>query len=100
MGPLDQVSVGDSPRARAAMPLGSLDQVPIGDSTRVASLDGDDPTTCRLLELGLTPGVRVRVVRRAPLGDPLELELRGYRLSIRRTDARRVAVTAAPASPR
>jgi ferrous iron transport protein A len=79
--------------------MGSLDQVAIGDSTRVAHLDGEDPTTCRLLELGLTPGVSVRVVRRAPLGDPLELELRGYRLSIRRTDARRVAVTA-PGAPR
>jgi Fe2+ transport system protein FeoA len=46
------------------------------------------------LELGLTPGVEVRVVRRAPLGDPVELELRGYRLSIRRTEARRITVTA------
>ncbi|MBM3954949.1 MAG: ferrous iron transport protein A [Planctomycetes bacterium] len=72
----------------------SLDQVAIGGATRVTRVDGDDPAACRLLELGLTPGVEVRVVRRAPLGDPVELELRGYRLSIRRTEARRVAVTA------
>jgi Fe2+ transport system protein FeoA len=42
--------------------------------------------------MGLTPGVAVRVVATAPLGDPLELELRGYRLSLRRHDAARVVV--------
>jgi Fe2+ transport system protein FeoA len=55
-------------------------------------VSGDDPTTLRLLEMGLTPGVYVRVVGTAPLGGPLELELRGYRLSIRRHDAARVAI--------
>jgi Fe2+ transport system protein FeoA len=44
--------------------------------------------------MGLTPGVSVRVVAHAPLGDPLELEVRGYRLSLRRSDAARVAVSA------
>ena len=80
--------------------MGSLDQVAIGSATRVAHVEGEDSTACRLLEMGLTPGVSVRVVRRAPLGDPLELEVRGYRLSIRRTDARRIAVTAAANRPR
>jgi ferrous iron transport protein A len=45
-----------------------------------------------LLEMGLTPGVVCRVIGRAPLGDPLEIEVRGYRLSIRRAEAARVAV--------
>jgi ferrous iron transport protein A len=44
------------------------------------------------LEMGLTPGVEVTVVGTAPLGDPIELELRGYRLSIRRNEAARVVV--------
>jgi len=45
-----------------------------------------------LLEMGLTPGVEVTVVSAAPLGDPVEIELRGYRLSIRRNEAARVVV--------
>jgi ferrous iron transport protein A len=44
------------------------------------------------MEMGLTPGVELALVGVAPLGDPLELELRGYRLSIRRTEAARVEI--------
>jgi len=46
----------------------------------------------RLMEMGLIPGTGVRVVRLAPMGDPMELELRGYRLSIRLAEAARVQV--------
>ena len=48
----------------------------------------------RLLEMGLLPGTRVRVVRVAPLGDPIEVEVRGYALSIRRAEALAIEVTA------
>ena len=51
-----------------------------------------DEVGMRLLEMGLTPGVIVEYIGAAPLGDPLEFELRGYRLSLRRTEARRVEV--------
>lgn len=77
----------------AAEPL-SLDRIAIGRSARVATVTGGDATALRLLEMGLTPGASVRVVAHAPLGDPLELEVRGYRLSLRRSDAARVAVAA------
>lgn len=70
----------------------SLDALPVGAVTRVLDVAGSDPTSIRLLEMGLTPGVQVRLVGRAPLGDPLEFELRGYRLSIRRQEAARVTV--------
>lgn len=70
----------------------SLEEVAVGSTAQVADVAGDDHTTLRLLEMGLTPGVHVRVVGTAPLGGPLELELRGYRLSIRRHDAARVAI--------
>lgn len=65
----------------------------IGRVARVHDVSGDDAVSLRLLEMGLTPGVVVRVVAQAPLGDPLEVEVRGYRLSIRRAEAARIAVT-------
>ena len=75
-----------------ASTLTTLDQIAVGDSVRVGDVAGIDGVAIRLLEMGLTPGVAVRVVGRAPFGDPLELELRGYRLSIRRAEAARVAI--------
>tara|TARA_E500000075_G_C6689525_1_gene174562 strand:+ start:181 stop:405 length:225 start_codon:yes stop_codon:yes gene_type:complete len=70
----------------------SLATVNIGSTTQVLDISGEDNTSLRLLEMGLTPGVEVTVVGTAPLGDPVELELRGYRLSIRRNEAARVVV--------
>jgi ferrous iron transport protein A len=55
---------------------------------------GNDEISLRLLEMGITPGVEVRLVGVAPLGDPVELELRGYRLSVRRSEAARVDIVA------
>lgn len=69
-----------------------LGELPMGASATVRKVGGDPLTRRRLLELGLLPGTAVEVVRRAPLGDPIELNLRGYRLSIRGTDARAIAV--------
>ena len=70
----------------------SLATVNIGSTAQVLDISGEDNTSLRLLEMGLTPGVEVTVVGTAPLGDPVELELRGYRLSIRRNEAARVVV--------
>ena len=70
----------------------SLATLNIGSTTKVVDISGEDNTSLRLLEMGLTPGVEVTVVSTAPLGDPVELELRGYRLSIRRNEAARVVV--------
>lgn len=70
----------------------SLDRLRTGTAAHVADVAGADATAIRLLEMGLTPGALVRVVGRAPLGDPLELEVRGYRLSLRRAEAARVAI--------
>lgn len=76
-------------------PQPTLEAVAVGAAVRVEDVAGSDAVTIRLLEMGLTPGIVVRVIGRAPLGDPLELEVRGYRLSIRRAEAARVSVKAA-----
>ncbi len=67
-------------------------ELAVGAKARVSAILGTDELTMRLLEMGLTPGVEVAVVGAAPLGDPLELELRGYRLSVRRSEAARVQI--------
>lgn len=69
-----------------------LADLPVGARARVSLVNGGDELSMRLLEMGLTPGVEVAVVGVAPLGDPLELELRGYRLSVRRSEAARVEI--------
>ena len=74
------------------MVMASLDDVPVGSTVRVQDVAGGDQVAIRLLEMGVTPGVEIRLVGKAPFGDPLELELRGYRLSIRRQEAARVAI--------
>lgn len=67
-----------------------LADLPVGARGRVSSILGADELSTRLMEMGLIPGVEVAVVGTAPLGDPVELELRGYRLSVRRSEAARV----------
>ena len=74
----------------------TLAELPVGGRGRVLSIGGADEISLRLLEMGLTPGVEVCVVGTAPLGDPLELELRGYRLSVRRSEAARVEMEIQP----
>lgn len=72
----------------------TLDDAILGETVRVGDVAGNDRVAIRLLEMGLTPGATVRVLGRAPFGDPLELEVRGYRLSIRRAEAARVLLEA------
>jgi ferrous iron transport protein A len=70
----------------------TLGDLKIGERARVVSIDGMDDVSLRLLEMGLTPGVDVKLLGVAPLGDPGEFELRGYRLSLRRTEMAKVVV--------
>ena len=62
----------------------------IGKSARVARVVGGDEVSRRLMEMGITPGVEIRHLATAPLGDPLEFEIRGYRLSLRRIEAQHI----------
>jgi ferrous iron transport protein A len=69
-----------------------LSELPLSAAARVTAVDGTDEISLRLMEMGLTPGVELRLIGRAPLGDPLELEVRGYRLSVRKCEAARVEI--------
>ena len=67
--------------------LHTLDQLPIGDTGVIHQVGGQRPVARRLMEMGLLPGTRIEAVGRAPLGDPLEIRLRGYLFSLRQADA-------------
>ena len=75
----------------------SLTDLSPGDEAIVVDLHETGPIGRRLLDLGLLPNTRIKMVRRAPLGDPILFELRGYRLCLRGADAARVRVAPAPA---
>ncbi len=64
----------------------------VGQSANVVRVAGSDEVSRRLLEMGVTPGVEIRRLGTAPLGDPLEFELRGYRLSLRKSEAQHVEI--------
>lgn len=70
----------------------SLDRLRDGEAGMVERLELEGPTKRRLIEMGITPGTRVRVLKRAPLGDPIEIFLRRYSLTLRAEDARRIFV--------
>ena len=70
----------------------TLADLNVTDQATVAEVDGQDEIALRLLEMGLTPGTQVTLIGTAPLGDPLEFEIRGYRLSLRKSEATRVTI--------
>ncbi len=72
----------------------SLASVPRNASVRIRAVGGEPTFRRRLLELGFLPGVEVKLLGAAPLGDPIRVEVRGCRFSIRRTEARAIHVVA------
>lgn len=70
----------------------TLADLTLGQSARVVNVQAVDEAGQRILEMGLTPGVTVRMTGAAPLGDPVVFEVRGYSLSLRRAEAARVEV--------
>jgi ferrous iron transport protein A len=71
----------------------SLAGLPIGAQARVIAVKGGGAITRRLMEMGVVPGAPVRVIKTAPLGDPIEVRVRGYHLALRRTEAQTISVT-------
>ena len=70
----------------------TLRQVRIGESARVVKLHGEGAVKRRIMDMGLTKGVEVFVRKVAPLGDPVEVTVRGYELSLRKADADMIEV--------
>lgn len=70
----------------------TLNQLPIGKAAIITNVGGEGALRCRLLDMGLIPKTAVRVEKIAPLGDPIELRVRGYALSLRKEDARNIEV--------
>ncbi len=70
----------------------TLDKLAEGQQAIIIDVDGDDAIAVRLLEMGLTDGESIRSLGAAPLGDPLEFEVRGYRISLRINEASRVLI--------
>ena len=70
----------------------TLRDIRVGGSCRVIKVHGEGAIRRRIMDMGITKGVEVRVRKFAPLGDPIELTVRGYELSIRKSDAAMIEV--------
>lgn len=71
----------------------TLDELQLDQPAKVSKLLGEASIRRRLMEMGITPGVTVLIARRAPLGDPLDIKVRGYHLSLRKYEATAIEVT-------
>ncbi|MGI9036828.1 MAG: FeoA family protein [Pyrinomonadaceae bacterium] len=71
----------------------TLAQLPIGEEAKVLSIDENGAVSKRLMEMGVVPGVAVRVVKTAPFGDPIEIRIRNYSLALRRSEAQHIKVS-------
>ena len=72
--------------------MNTVRQAKIGDTVTVVKLHGEGAVKRRIMDMGLTKGIGVHVRRVAPLGDPIEVTVRGYELSIRKDDAEMIEV--------
>ncbi|MGN0955360.1 FeoA family protein [Dialister sp.] len=70
----------------------TLKEVPVGSTVKVKRIHGEGPLRRRIMDMGITKGVDVFVRKVAPLGDPVELTVRGYELSIRKNEAEAIEV--------
>lgn len=70
----------------------TLANLSVGDTAKVTNIVGETAVTKRLMEMGIVPGVSVRVVKSAPFGDPIEIRVRGYSLAMRKAEAETIEV--------
>ena len=72
----------------------TLDQLKVGSSAIISAVGGNGALRCRLLDMGLIPHTRVTLQKVAPMGDPIEIQVRGYELTMRVEKARKIEVEA------
>ena len=72
--------------------MNTLKQAKIGDTVKVVRLHGEGPVKRRIMDMGITKGIEVYIRKVAPLGDPIEVTVRGYELSLRKADAEMIEV--------
>ena len=70
----------------------TLDTLPIGSTAIITAVGGEGALRCRLLDMGIIPRTKVMIRKAAPMGDPIEIHLRGYELTIRLDDAKKIDV--------
>lgn len=70
----------------------TLKEIPCGQTVKVTKLTGEGPVKRRIMDMGITKGVEIFVRKVAPLGDPVEITVRGYELSVRKADAEMIVV--------
>ena len=85
-------------KASRAMPMEksktmTIASLSVGARAKVKKVAGSGPVSKRLMEMGVVPGVWIRVVKTAPFGDPIEIRLKGYNLAMRRNEAETIEVT-------
>lgn len=71
----------------------TLNELEVGRTSKVVRINGDGAVKRRIMDMGITKGIEVTVRKIAPLGDPIELTVRGYELSIRKDEASRIEVS-------
>ena len=70
----------------------TIDDLKIGQCGIIANVGGEGALRLRFLDMGLIPGTQVRLQKVAPMGDPIQIQVRGYELTIRREDAQKIAL--------
>lgn len=70
----------------------TLDKLSVGESGVISAVGGEGPLRCRLLDMGLIPRTRVTLQKVAPMGDPIEIRVRGYELTLRIEDAQKIEI--------
>ena len=80
-------------KVRKEKKVDTLKNVKIGETVKVAKVHGEGPVKRRIMDMGVTKGTSIHVRKVAPLGDPIEVTVRGYELSIRKADAEKIEIT-------
>ena len=70
----------------------TLNELKVGETAAITAVGGDGALRCRLLDMGLIPRTRITLQKTAPMGDPIEIRVRGYELTLRVDDARQITV--------